>query len=737
MLFSFKIFEISNHQQQLNTFKAFLRNYGFAIGSSVAILLITLFAYMETERRAYIRAQNVFELKTEEAKNIIEYRIQDYIQILRSTNAFVASSDTVTRKDWGNFVNNLNLEKNYPGIQALAYSMIIPKNKLQSHIEQIRQEGFPGYMIKPTGDRDIYTSIIYIQPFEGRNLRAFGYDMFSEPTRKKAMELARDSGQPAISGKVKLVQETEENIQPGLLLFYPVYQQNQEPITIEERRKSIRGYIYNPFRTYDLMHSIINKNFHKIDIEIYDQVISEKTLLFNRDSVLDTKKTKDPERHYGLKELKIGGRVWKIYFSSSHDYMGGNAQGDAFLVIGIILSMITFFITSAFSKVRRTRISNEIKSKENAELLEKIFLAVPAIVAIVKATDQSFLLINPQCQRLFGNRAVLNKPFREALPELEGQGFFESLEEVIETGKPYVGKEKPAKIQPNLNGPANTLHFNFIYQPLFNDKKEIEAVLMFAIEVTEQVAARQQLRLMNKKLHQKNIELKKINNDLDNFVYTASHDLKAPISNIEGLMIALEDIFVECSETSEASELLKMIDQSIQRFKLTIGDLTDITKIQKNIAEDIEDVYLEEIVEEVKHNIRTMIDESKAIIRFTCYTQKFKFSKANLRSIVYNLLSNAIKYRSPDRDLVIEISCKEDSNYILLEVTDNGLGINENQKEKIFGMFKRYHTHVEGTGIGLYIVKRIIENYGGKILLESEEGVGSTFKVYIPLDFAV
>ena len=721
----------------MNNLKSFFRNYGFAIGSSLIILLVTLLIYLETKRKAYLRAQNIFETKAEEAKSMIEGRMRDYMQVLRSTDAFMTSSDTVTRNDWKKFVQKLNLEKNYPGIQALAYSVIIPPSQLQSHIQQIRKEGFTDYIIKPTGNREIYTSIIYIQPFEGRNLRAFGFDMFSEPTRRKAMELARDSGQPTISGKVRLIQETEENVQPGILLYFPVYKQYEEPVSIKERRNSIRGYIYHPFRTYDLINSILTTKFKKFDIEIYDQFISENTLLYNRDSIFEYKKTKHPERHYALKDLKVGGRTWKIYFSSTQDFSKGNTQAIVFLITGLILSIVTFLITSAISKVRRTRIANEIKSKENSELLEKIFLAVPAIVAIVKAADQSFLLINPQCQKLFGNRYLLNKPFREALPELEGQGFAEVLDEVIETGEPYVGKEMPAKIQLNVNGPINTVYLNFVYQPLFNKNDEVETVLMFAVEVSEQVTARQQLRLVNKKLNQKNVELRKINSDLDNFVYTASHDLKAPISNIEGLMIALEDILNSQSKNEEVGELLKMIDQSIQRFKLTIEDLTDITKIQKNIAEDIEDVSLAEVVEEVKLNIKNMIDESNATIHFMCYAQKFKFSKANLRSIIYNLLSNAIKYRSPDRSLIVEITCKEDSNYIMLEISDNGLGIGENQKEKIFGMFKRFHTHVEGTGIGLYIVKRIIENYGGKIVLDSEEGVGSTFRVYIPTNYAL
>lgn len=101
-----------------------------------------------------------------------------------------------------------------------------------------------------------------------------------------------------------------------------------------------------------------------------------------------------------------------------------------------------------------------------------------------------------------------------------------------------------------------------------------------------------------------------------------------------------------------------------------------------------------------------------------------------MRSIVYNLLSNSLKYRSPERTLELSISTESTPEYVILKVEDNGLGMKKNDHAKIFYMFKRLHDHVEGTGIGLYIVKRIVENAGGKIEVESEEGKGTTFQVY-------
>lgn len=134
-----------------------------------------------------------------------------------------------------NYVKSLHLQEKYPGIQGVGFSLWISEKDKASHIEKIRQEGFQDYTIRPEDDRETWTSIIYLEPFSGRNLRAFGYDMYTEFVRRKAMEYARDHAETAISRKVKLVQETEQDIQAGFLMYVPVYRKNAPQSTVAER----------------------------------------------------------------------------------------------------------------------------------------------------------------------------------------------------------------------------------------------------------------------------------------------------------------------------------------------------------------------------------------------------------------------------------------------------------------------------------------------------------------------
>ena len=257
------------------------------------------------------------------------------------------------------------------------------------------------------------------------------------------------------------------------------------------------------------------------------------------------------------------------------------------------------------------------------------------------------------------------------------------------------------------------------------------AVITFN-DVTALKKAQEELIANNAQvLLQKNTELTRINRDLDGFIYTASHDLKSPIANLEGLLNELG--INDCYKDDTLRPLFEMMRISIDKLKKTIMELTEISKIQKSIAEDIRDVVLTDLIEEVKFSLRDLIDDSKAKIEVDVSAcPVIKFSIKNLRSILYNLISNGIKYQAPDRAPEVFVKTVPQDGYCVLIVTDNGLGIKKTNQQHVFSMFRRFHDHVEGTGIGLYMVKRIVDNAGGKIELESDLGKGSTFKVFLP-----
>ena len=239
---------------------------------------------------------------------------------------------------------------------------------------------------------------------------------------------------------------------------------------------------------------------------------------------------------------------------------------------------------------------------------------------------------------------------------------------------------------------------------------------------------------MTAELRDTNQQLLRTNVDLDNFIYTASHDLKAPISNIEGLLYLLqEELPPAVTQNEEVGTVLRRMLEAVERFKRTIEHLTEVSKLQKEHVPVTAAVNLAAVVEDVRQDLLPLLQATRAkLVVDVPALPAIHFSEKNLRSIVYNLLSNALKYHSPDRPPRVDVRAHVRPGHTVLEVHDNGLGIAPAHLPKLFGMFQRFHDHVEGTGIGLYMVKRMVENAGGRLEVHSLLGAGTTFFVFLP-----
>ncbi len=222
------------------------RNLWLVFGLLILGMTITALASLYVKSEVERAAEREFDFISSEIQLNIADRLAASAQVLFSGAALFNSSDTVTREEWRIFIEQLRIEEQLPGIQGVGFAIMIPPEQLDQHIQQIRDEGFPEYTVRPEGDREAYSSIIYLEPFTGRNLRAFGYDMFSEPVRRAAMEQARDENTAVLSGKVVLVQETNEDVQAGTLMYVPIYRKGLPIETVEQRRAAILGWVYSP-----------------------------------------------------------------------------------------------------------------------------------------------------------------------------------------------------------------------------------------------------------------------------------------------------------------------------------------------------------------------------------------------------------------------------------------------------------------------------------------------------------
>ncbi|HJV50234.1 MAG TPA: CHASE domain-containing protein [Noviherbaspirillum sp.] len=260
-------------------------------------------AAVETETDAQ---RTAFFFRVRESNNAIQQRMAIYEQVLHATAGLFQANKTVTRSQFRDFVTALRLPENYPGIQGIGFAALIPPSGLEQHVRAVRAEGFPAYSVWPAGKREVYTSIVYLEPFSGRNLRAFGYDMYSEPIRRAAMAQARESGQAALTDKVTLVQEDGGDMQVGFLMYIPVY--DEDALLHGARRADeLVGWVYAPFRMKDLMRGINDIQQDDLDIALYDgpkearQALMYDTGLRNSDTALQS-----------VDQLVVGNHVWTV-----------------------------------------------------------------------------------------------------------------------------------------------------------------------------------------------------------------------------------------------------------------------------------------------------------------------------------------------------------------------------------------------------------------------------------------
>ena len=240
----------------------------------VAGLTLTGLATRAVRLATDARAVQGFDYQCREVQAKIEERLRDHEQILHSGAAFFAGSDGVTREEWREFFQRQKASQKLPGILGFGFTRLVPREQLAEHVSAMRAEGFAQYRVWPEGDRDPYSSIVFLEPFTGRNLRAFGYDMLAEPVRRVAMERARDGDEAALSGRVVLVQETEEDVQAGTLMYVPVYLTGAPHASVAERRAAIIGWVYSPYRMGDLIEGVLaggaGKPLENIQLRIFD-----------------------------------------------------------------------------------------------------------------------------------------------------------------------------------------------------------------------------------------------------------------------------------------------------------------------------------------------------------------------------------------------------------------------------------------------------------------------------------
>lgn len=343
-------------------------------------LLLTGAATYYVWATAQARDRLRFETSVQRTQDNIDIRLESYITLLRGGAALFAANETVTRDEFRAFVERLRLPEHYPGIQGIGFTVRAQPEERAALVAEMRRQGFEDFQLRPETERDEYHAIIYLEPLERRNRAALGFDMFTEATRRAAMERARDTALRAATSRVTLVQEIDEQKQAGLLIYVPVYRNGAVPKSVAARREQLAGFVYAPFRAGDLLQGIFGHEQHPdVDFQVYDgEQVAPENLLYDSRQARGAPAEADRPRFTATTQIDIAGRTWSLIFITRPDFELASAQSFALYTAlgGILISLVLFALSHAQARAQtaaeRAALSLRVSEREVRQLNETL-----------------------------------------------------------------------------------------------------------------------------------------------------------------------------------------------------------------------------------------------------------------------------------------------------------------------------------------------------------------------------
>jgi signal transduction histidine kinase/CHASE1-domain containing sensor protein/CheY-like chemotaxis protein len=333
-------------------------------------LCFTILVYYNFKKLTHDQDQSRFQKSVQEIQDKITLRVQTSLALLRAGTGLFAASNRVTKDEFDRFVQQIELQKNYAGIHGIGFSRrFTSAEELAKVVETLKQSGFPEFHVWPDYPRDEYHAIVYLQPQNTRNRSAMGYDMFTESVRREAMEKARDSGVPAASGRVVLVQEKADPTnqpQAGFLIYAPVYRRGETPSNKAELQSALLGFVYSPYRVDDFLAPITKQQHFDVSFRVYDGSDQKP------DSLLYDSRDADAshESRFKVSDTEdVAGRAWTIAYATKPSFEAASNQPFVkyTLIVGTLLSLLFFAVSRAqvLARMSAERAAADLKESES------------------------------------------------------------------------------------------------------------------------------------------------------------------------------------------------------------------------------------------------------------------------------------------------------------------------------------------------------------------------------------
>jgi PAS domain S-box-containing protein len=714
----------------------------------LAALIVTYMVAGNAQRTAAGELAGNFNFQARDLAANIDRRMDVYEEVLLATCGFLRGSVDVGQAEFADYYTLLHLNDRFPGIEALGISAIIPPARLDAHVAAMRAQGFRDYAIKPPGPRPLITSITRIEPFSGRNLRAFGYDMFSEPARRASMEAARDTGQAIATGKVVLVQEGGRDEQPGFLMYVPVYRTTTPPDTVAARRAAIVGWVYAPFRMNDLMRGLGGAHAGDLLIEIYDGMAPTANALLYR-----SPGGAPPSRHPVLSyqtTVDSAGRMWTVVvhsgprFEASIDHRATIAIALTGVGLGLLLALVVWLLASERRRALQLAQGMTVELRASRDRIDaerervRLILQTAYDAFIAVAPDGRITDWNLQASQLFGwreeeavGRNVLDlltpapqrDEWRDCLAHFARNGACPRLTGPTEaTALTREGQEIPVEIAITPLATKQGYGVTAFVRDIRPRKETAEREHQRQQRLEEARAA----LLRSQKLEAVGKLTGGVAHDFNNILHIIS-------ANVQ-LMLRSED--------NGRKRLLNILD-AVERGKKLAAQLLAFARRQP-LHPSV--VNLAQLIERMDTLLHRAAGDGVAI-RMVIPPDLWNVlvDPNQLENVLLNLVINARDAMNGGGDVTIALANVtigaadqlaypgiRPGEFVTIAVSDTGTGMPPDVMERAFEPFFTTKPEGEGTGLGLSMAHGFVKQSGGHIRLASRPGEGTTVTIYLP-----
>lgn len=690
---------------------------------------------LSIDRAAHSLTLSTLDERASHSQHAIEDRLRACESVLRAGAGFVDNAWPITEEQWRRFVQPLNVGEVLSGVQGFGFAAVVDK------LSPAQKDALPAQPWSNPESREErpQTAIVFLEPQDLRNKEALGFDMASETVRRMAMQRARDERIAAVSGRVTLVQEIDSEPQPGFLMYVPVYQRDLPTDTIEQRRAALIGYVYSPFRAGDFMERVLEGDPRDVQLELYDDQNVDANALLYRRAANDA--NGDDSMHV-LRDVAVGGHRWTLRVAATPTMVHNNQIVPVWIVWiagacgSLLLSSLAFAMARSRHMLHERVLADERlleQERDAATILENSLE-----VFIVIDEQDRILEWNKQAVQTFGwtKLDVLGRRLAEVIvPESFRQAHIDAVKNFHVRKHTVLGKrvEMPALRRDGTEiivaiSIASTMRrgqtvFFASLRDITARRHQEEQVKLLNATLEQRVSARTQ------ELETANRRLEAAYRDLEAFTRSVSHDLRAPLRAIKGYSSLLGEE-LEKSSTPSIQRHMDAIMDTTRRMDAIIDNLLKLASVSQRELQT-QPLELADLMRQVVDEVSP---QPPAEVHIALESECVRADAGLLTLALRNLISNAVKFSQTRSNPEIWVGATEVEGDRAYFVRDNGVGFDPRYAPRLFGAFQRLHSEreFEGTGLGLTIVKSVIEKHGGRVWAESRPGAGATFYFVLP-----